>query len=488
MLNKKILNSFLERKSFIKPDEREVFVSTRLSEQRINPSDHKLKSELDAEIRERINDNTQTKAVLSKESWSQEDSEVITRFIEGYLEEKKMFFVEKEDKRRFISDIINDIFGLGMIEELRKDPKVTEIWVLGKDNIFYEKGGKRIKADFTFRDDNSVKNLINKILAPINRKIDETEPIVDARLEDGSRVAATIWPISLSGPSLNIRKFKTETFDLNDYIRVGSLTKEMAEFLSLCVKGKLNILVVGSTGSGKTTLLNALSHEIPMDCGLEHIVTIEDTAELQIGQPFKSVWETKKANSEGVGGVSPTALLRHSLRNAPDRIIIGEIRDAIAYEVLQAANTGHEGTMTTIHADSSKMGVDRFASLASESRIISREEAEQNFSEKFDIIIFVKKLDREMVTDGSEVRKVIQITYVGGYGKIGASKIGINMNSAQADRSYVKDVFFYDIEKGRFESSGFYPKELDAKIREKGYTFPPVIFKKGVLQHARKDD
>lgn len=449
---------------------------------RIGPEDHDRKLTLDSEIRGEI--NREHFNLLKKQTFDATDQIIISTFIHNYIKKNQYFFTDPNDLEQFVSGIVLDIFGLGVIESLRNDPTVTEIWIEGPEKVWYEQNGKRKLYPLAFRDETSVRNLINKILAPINRKADESSPLVQGRLLDGSRVSVTLPPVSLNGPCLNIRKFKKEMFTLEDYVSIGSCTEEMRQFLSLAVKARFNILISGGTSAGKTTCLNALSYEIPQtregELNNEHIITIEDAAELQIYQPFVSRWETRNKNSEGFGEVTPSDLVKQSLRNAPDRIILGEIRDAVAYEVLQAANTGHDGTMTTIHANDSKGAVKRFGDLASEMNILGSKEAQESFAETFDLIISVQRV---VHPDRPASRKITQITYVAGIGEVGASKVGIDVkNSARKiklDQIYLQDIYKYDKINGKFVTTGFIPTELVNKAKERGVILPPSLFKKG---------
>lgn len=441
---------------------------------KIFPEDKNKKTELDKEIREAI--NKEFFNLLKKDNYNDDDKKMITEFIKSFIREKQYYFTEKEDKEDFIMGIVNDIFGLGILEGYIKDPTIQEIWVRGTEGIYYEKEGKRIKGNIRFQHESSVRSLINKILAPINRKADESNPYVDARLPDGSRVAITLPPLSLKGPQITIRKFKQDKFTLDDYVKIGSASPEMAEFLKWSVKGGLNILVAGGTGSGKTTLLNALTNEIPVDRGNEHLITIEDSAELVVYQDFVSSWETKNSNAEGVGGVSSSELLKHALRNSPDRIILGEMRDKVAYDVLQAVNTGHDGTMSTIHSENPAGTVNRFADLAATSGIITAQEAKRSFGNSFDLIVYLSKVFDPDTKETS--RKITRVTYVAGSGFQGASRLKLNISMDKIDpyKVFLQDIYKYDEIKKKFITTGFFPQELDKKLQIKGYQYPVGIF------------
>ncbi len=253
------------------------------------------------------------------------------------------------DRRQLAKDVLDEALGLGPLEELLADPEVTEIMVVGHQDIFVERGGKLTLSDKHFSSDASVRSIIERIVAPLGRRIDESQPLVDARLKDGSRVNAVIPPLSLKGPCITIRKFAKDPLQIEDLIRFGTLNERMAEFLKHCVMGRKNIIISGGTGSGKTTLLNVLSSFIP---STERIVTIEDAAELQLRQRHVVTLQSRPPNIEGRGEVTIRDLVKNALRMRPDRIVVGECRGAEALDMLQAMNTGHDGSLTTAHANS----------------------------------------------------------------------------------------------------------------------------------------
>jgi pilus assembly protein CpaF len=257
--------------------------------------------------------------------------------------------IPRADRMRLVQELFDDILGFGPITSLLNDPSITEIMVNGPYQIYLERNGKLVKSEATFSDDKHVLHIIEKIVAPLGRRIDESQPMVDARLPDGSRVNAIIPPLALNGPSITIRKFAADPFKVEDLINFGTLTNEMACFLEACVKERLNILVSGGTGSGKTTTLGVLSSYIPED---ERIITIEDAAELQLRQSHVVTLETRPANIEGKGAITIRDLVRNALRMRPERIIVGEVRSGEALDMLQAMNTGHDGSLTTGHANS----------------------------------------------------------------------------------------------------------------------------------------
>ncbi len=283
---------------------------------------------------------------------SNENKDIIRQTVENIIIEK----LAQEDKplsrserEMILSDLIDEVLGYGPINKLLMDPTITEIMVNGPNQVYCERNGKITLTDVQFYDDNHVLRIIEKIVAPIGRRIDESTPLVDARLPDGSRVNCIIPPLSLVGPTITIRKFSRDPFTIEDLLNFGTMTQEMAEFLEACVKARLNIIVSGGTGSGKTTTLNVLSSFIPSD---ERIVTVEDAAELQLRQDHVVTLESRPPNIEGKGQITIRDLVKNCLRMRPDRIVIGECRSGEALDMLQAMNTGHDGSLTTGHANS----------------------------------------------------------------------------------------------------------------------------------------
>ncbi|MCA0386761.1 MAG: CpaF family protein [Firmicutes bacterium] len=274
--------------------------------------------------------------------------------------ERESLNITPSQKKRILDELLDEIIGFGPITTLLQDSGVTEIMVNGPENVFIEVRGKLVKTDVHFKDDNHVMHVIKKIVSTIGRRIDESSPMVDARLPNGSRVNAIIPPLAIDGPSITIRKFAEDPFRIDDLVRFGTLNSKMAEFLKACVEGRMNIVVSGGTGSGKTTTLNVLSSFIPSD---ERIVTIEDAAELQLPQPHVVRLETRPANVEGRGEVTIRDLVKNSLRMRPDRIVVGEVRSGEALDMLQAMNTGHDGSLTTGHANSPRDMLSRLETM-----------------------------------------------------------------------------------------------------------------------------
>jgi len=266
------------------------------------------------------------------------------------------------EKSQLLREVLNEMFGLGPLEEFLQDPHVTDILVNGYDKVYVERMGRLEKTQARFRDDKHMLHVIQRIASRVGRRVDESSPMLDARLEDGSRVNAIIPPLSLDGPSLSIRRFGVNPIDVNKLIEFQALTVEMVEFLQACSRSRMNILISGGTGSGKTTLLNVLSGWIPEN---ERVITIEDAAELKLQREHVIRLETRPPNIEGVGEVTQRDLLRNTLRMRPDRIIIGEVRGAEALDMLQAMNTGHDGSMTTVHANNPRDALRRIENMVS---------------------------------------------------------------------------------------------------------------------------
>ncbi|MDP3336045.1 MAG: CpaF family protein, partial [Rhodoferax sp.] len=264
-------------------------------------------------------------------------------------------------RKQLVQDILDEITGLGPLEPLLADPSVSDILVNGAHQVYVERGGKLQKTDVSFSDDDHLMKIIDKIVSRVGRRVDESSPMVDARLPDGSRVNAIIPPLALDGPLLSIRRFAVVPLTMNDLLEKHALTPVLGQLLAAMVRAKMNILISGGTGTGKTTLLNVLSASIPHS---ERIVTIEDAAELQLQQPHVVRLETRPPNIEGKGEVSQRALVRNSLRMRPDRIIVGEVRGAEVLDMMQAMNTGHEGSMATVHANSPRDALTRLENMA----------------------------------------------------------------------------------------------------------------------------
>jgi pilus assembly protein CpaF len=309
----------------------------------------------------------------------------------------------REERREIVRQLTDDILGYGPIEPLLRDDSVTEIMVNAPDRVYVERNGKLERTDVQFVDDSHVMRIIDKIVSQVGRRVDEASPMVDARLPDGSRVNAIIPPLALRGPTVTIRKFARDPYTINDLISFGTVTGRSAQFIAACVKGKLNILISGGTGTGKTTTLNAMSAFIPAD---ERIVTIEDAAELQLQQDHVVTLESRPANIEGSGEIKIRELVRNALRMRPDRIIVGEVRGAETLDMLQAMNTGHEGSLTTIHANSPRDALARLETLVLTAGVeLPHRAIREQIASAFDLLIQIERL-----VDGS--RRVTAISEV----------------------------------------------------------------------------
>lgn len=364
------------------------------------------------------------------------------------------FLIPRMDREKVATDLFNDIMGYGPIEVLVQDPTISEIMVNGPDKIYVEDKGKLKLTDLKFRDEEHLMNIINRIVSNVGRHVDEASPMVDARLADGSRVNAIIPPLSLVGPVLTIRKFGKKPITAQQLLKFGSLTPDMLHFLEACVKGKLNVVVAGGTGSGKTTLLNVLSSYIPED---ERIVTIEDAAEVQLKQEHVITLEARPANLEGKGAVTIRNLVKNALRMRPDRIIVGEVRSEETLDMLQAMNTGHDGSLTTTHANSPRDTVARLETMVLMSGMeLPLKAIRDQISSAIDLIVQQSRL-----RDGT--RKITSITEV----------IGM-----EGDVVSMQDIFVYETDGtvdtsgkfvGKFRATGVRPKCLE-KIRGNGVT------------------
>ena len=291
---------------------------------------------------------------------NQEIRKKVDSIINSLLQKETQYPLTREQRSKFISELLDEILGLGPLEELMRDPTITEIMVNACDKIYIERGGKLIKTKYRFRDEEQIIQVIKRIVAPLGRRIDESVPLVDARLKDGSRVNAIIPPLAVSGPTLTIRRFSQKPFTDKDLISKGSVSPEMIEFIRGCVLLRKSILISGGTGTGKTTFLNMCSAYIPED---ERIITVEDTAELKLQQEHWVRLESRPPNIEGKGEVTIRDLVRNCLRMRPDRIVVGEVRGAEALDMLQAMNTGHEGSLATIHANSPRDALTRLEAM-----------------------------------------------------------------------------------------------------------------------------
>ena len=333
-----------------------------------------------------------------------EMEELIASYCQRVLDENPTP-VPRGERARIVSDICDEILGLGPIEPLLKDDSITEVMINGPQKIFVERKGKIQLTNVQFHDNAHLMTIIERIVAPLGRRIDESSPLVDARLADGSRVNAIVPPLSLIGPCVTIRKFSKDPFSVDNLISFGTLSEEMAEFLKACVKARLNIMVSGGTGSGKTTTLNVLSSFIPNN---ERIVTIEDAAELRLLQEHVVTLESRPANLEGKGAITIRDLVRNSLRMRPDRIIVGEVRSGEALDMLQAMNTGHDGSLSTGHANSAEDMLSRLETMVLLGAEIPLTAVRSQIASAVDFIVHISRMP-------DKSRKITEITEVIGY-------------------------------------------------------------------------
>lgn len=340
---------------------------------------------------------------LKKEPADEEIEEIITKEVFNRSRER---FISVAEKQELISYIFNSLRRLDVIQPLLDDSSITEIMVNGPENIFIERNGRIARYERTFETREKLEDVIQSIVSKVNRTVNEFSPIVDARLRDGSRVSVILQPIALNGPILTIRKFPGETMSMEELVRLGSLTWEAAQALAQMVRARFNIFVCGGTSSGKTTFLNALSGYIPAD---ERIVTIEDSAELQVENVENLVrLETRNANVEGKGQVTIRELIRASLRMRPDRIIVGEVRGGEALDMLQAMNTGHDGSLSTGHANSPKDLLSRLETMVISGAALPLEAVRQQIASALDVIVHLGRLR-------DKSRRVLEITEVAGF-------------------------------------------------------------------------
>jgi pilus assembly protein CpaF len=382
----------------------------------------------------------------------------IGRVVERLLEDERVPMTTAE-QNRIVEEVLDEVLGLGPLEPLLKEPSISDILVNGFNKVYIERFGKLALTSVRFKDDAHLLHIIEKIVSQVGRRIDEAQPVVDARLPDGSRVNAIIPPLALDGPSLSIRRFGRHVITSDEMIQNRTLMPGMLRFLAACVETKATILISGGTGSGKTTMLNALSRFIPED---ERIITIEDTAELQLQQRHVVKFETRPPNLNKEGGINQRQLMRTALRMRPDRIIIGECRGAEALDMLQAMNTGVDGSMSTIHANSPRDAFSRLeamvlmADLGIPTRVI-----QQQLASAVKLVVQVSRLQ-----DGS--RKIVAISEVTG---------------VQEDAIQTQDIFVFERigvsdagkVQGRFRSTGVTPKLME-RLRVSGIQVPPGIF------------
>ncbi len=340
----------------------------------------------------------------SDQRLGQDRHEVVKELLKKAISNLKVTLPETL-REQISREVMDDLLGFGPLQPLLEDPEITEVMVNGCSNVYIERKGKLIKTNITFENDDAVLRIIDKIIMPLGRRIEADSPTVDARLPDGSRVNAVIQPVAIDGPSITIRKFQKDKLSIDELVQLGSITKNMADFLRACVISRLNIIISGGTGSGKTTLLNVLSGYIPSE---ERIVTIEDAAELMMQQDHVVRMETKTPNADGKGAVTIRDLVRNSLRMRPDRIVVGEVRGGEALDMLQAMNTGHDGSLTTLHANSTRDAISRLETMVLMAGMdLPVRVIREQIAAAIDIIIQISRMK-----DGT--RKVTSVTEVNG--------------------------------------------------------------------------
>jgi pilus assembly protein CpaF len=382
----------------------------------------------------------------------------VSRLAENVLAQEVMPLSTSE-RERLVSDVQHELFGLGPLEPLLADPSISDILVNSHSTIYIERGGKLERSDVAFKDDEHLMRVIERIVSTVGRRIDESSPMVDARLQDGSRVNAIIPPLSIDGPILSIRRFGAEPLRMAKLIEYKALTRDIADMLQMCVTARLNTLISGGTGAGKTTLLNALSAFIPE---YERIVTIEDSAELQLQQPHVVRLETRPPNIEGKGEVTQRDLVRNALRMRPDRIVIGEVRGGEAIDMLQAMNTGHDGSLTTIHANTPRDALSRLETMIQMTGMrLSERAMRQQVASAIDLVLQVARL-----SDGT--RRVTSISEITGM---------------EGDTITMQEVFQYERTGvtaqgeviGRFRPTGIRPRFAE-RLKACGLQLPRVFF------------
>ncbi len=413
--------------------------------------------ELKARVHRQLLD-VMRKVGLDDSSGPDEVREVIRGCLEQVLQEGALL-LNRSEKERLVEDIYHDSRGYGPLEPLLRDERISEIMVNNAHQIFIEKEGKIELSDCRFYDERHLLRIIDRMVSEVGRRIDESSPMCDARLPDGSRINAIIPPLAIDGPCLTIRKFRRDPLRMPHLVAYGTLSRGMADFLRGCVEAKLNLLVSGGTGSGKTTLLNVLSSFIPHG---ERLITIEDAAELQLQQPHVIRLETRPVNAEGVGGVNQLELLKNSLRMRPDRILLGEVRGPEALALLQAMNTGHEGSLTTLHANGTRDALSRLETMVLMTGMeLPLRAIREQLASSLDLIIQI-----ERSTDGT--RRVTSITEVAGM---------------EGDSVLLQDLFVFRREGvqsdgrvlGEHMPTGLVPK-CATKLALRGITLPRDLF------------
>ena len=376
--------------------------------------------------------------------------------------------LSRVDRDRLVTEVQHEVFGLGPLETLMKDPEVTDILVNNHSQVYVERYGKLEKTEVRFRDDAHLMQIIERIVSRVGRRVDESSPMVDARLPDGSRVNAIIPPLALDGPILSIRRFGAEPLTMKDLVQLNSVPEQIAEVLKACVRSRLNVLISGGTGAGKTTLLNCISNYIPDN---ERIVTIEDSAELKLQQEHIVRLETRPANIEGSGMVTQRELVRNALRMRPDRIIVGEVRGGEALDMMQAMNTGHDGSISTIHANGARDALSRLETMMLMSEINLPERAlREQIASALDIVIQLSRMQ-----DGS--RRLVELAEVTGM----EGAVVTTQTIFQFEQRGVEDGKVI----GDFVATGVRPLFLD-RLERYGHKIPNTYFMPLSLSPKRK--
>ena len=426
------------------------------SREPLRPDEHshfqEVKTEVHRKLLERLN--------LSNIEELNRDSVVfeIKKIVRGLLSEQTLP-LNLHEREELVDQVLDEVFGLGPLEPLIKDAEISDILVNTYDQVIVERNGKLEPTDVRFKDDRHLLQVIDRIVSAVGRRIDDSSPMVDARLADGSRVNAIIPPLSIDGPHLSIRKFRRDVMAAEDMLRNATLTEPMLEFMKGVVSSRLNVLISGGTGSGKTTFLNVLSSFIPTR---ERVLTIEDSAELQLRQPHVVRLETRPPNIEGVGEVPQRQLVINSLRMRPDRIIVGEVRGAEAVDMLQAMNTGHDGSLTTLHANSPRDAISRLETMISMAGLSLPEKGmRQQIASAIDIIVQVARL-----ADGT--RKIVNISEIVGM---------------EGEVITMQDIFLFEREgmdadgnvTGRFRATGIRPRCAE-RLQQHGIDLAGTLF------------
>ncbi len=428
------------------------WVTRLMTQQPISPEYQNLKFALHRKLLDRV--NLQLLSSIASDHVRAEIRSVLVRLVE---EEKTPLTVVEKD--RIINEVLDEVFGLGPLEPLLADPTISDILVTTPNMVYIERGGKLYETPVVFKDDAHLMRIIEKVVARVGRRVDESSPLVDARLPDGSRVNATIPPVAVDGPLLSIRRFGRNPLTAEDLVRNLTLTPGMLELLKACVRSRLNIVISGGTGTGKTTLLNVLSTYIPHD---ERIVTIEDAAELRLHQRHVARTEARPANIEGVGEVTIRKLVINALRMRPDRIIVGEVRGSEALDMLQAMNTGHDGSLTTIHANSPRDAVGRLEVMVGMANAnIGVRAIRQHVASAINLFVQISRF-----SDGT--RRITAITECTGM---------------EGETLSMQDIFVFErlgLDEhgrvtGRFRPTGVRPKFYD-RLRSSGNALPASVF------------